>query len=155
MAGGAWLASDVVRVRARWRRGDAVASIASEFGRSISSIRHLISREILAGRAENRIAPVATRDLVGQRFGKRLVIGRAGISSAGDALFVCRCACGKESVVEAFSLKCGKRLGCPSCASRDRRGMPRKKAPRQNTSGLRSFADIRAIDAQIMAQREV
>ena len=53
-------------------------------------------------------------DLTGQRFGKLLVIGREGATPSGYALWRCRCACGREIVVESRRLRRGsiKDCGC-------------------------------------------
>ncbi len=51
-------------------------------------------------------------NLVGQRFGRLLVIGDAGSDAQGKALFKCLCDCGNEVIVRGYSLRNGD---CKSC----------------------------------------
>lgn len=51
-------------------------------------------------------------DLIGQRFGRWLVVGRAGSSKTRHALWQCKCDCGKETVVLGTNLKSGKSVSC-------------------------------------------
>src|ERR1700690_436585 len=52
-------------------------------------------------------------DLTGQRFGRLLVLGRAG-NKAGHALWECRCTCGGLATVAGYQLRRGgtKSCGC-------------------------------------------
>jgi hypothetical protein len=56
------------------------------------------------------------RDLVGQRFGKRIVISRMPTpiynGKKGSSMWLVRCDCGKENVVATSTLKHGKSCGC-------------------------------------------
>ncbi len=51
-------------------------------------------------------------DLTGQRFGRLTVVQRAGTSKQGRALWLCRCTCGKETVVLSSSLRRGATQSC-------------------------------------------
>lgn len=51
-------------------------------------------------------------DLIGQRFGRLLVIGRAERSRNKHSRWICRCDCGRETVVLGPSLT---NLACKSC----------------------------------------
>lgn len=51
-------------------------------------------------------------DLTGQRFGRLVVIERAGSSTSGFALWRCRCDCGKEIVVRGPLLRNGTTKSC-------------------------------------------
>lgn len=52
-------------------------------------------------------------DLTNQKFGSLLVIERRGSDEKGQALWLCRCDCGKEKVIRGHDLKQGtKSCGC-------------------------------------------
>ena len=53
-----------------------------------------------------------------QRFGRLLVIARAGSSKGREALFKCRCDCGKEVIVVGKSLRRGLTKSC-GCLQRE------------------------------------
>lgn len=57
-------------------------------------------------------------DLVGQRFGRLTVLGRAGRTSYGQARWLCRCDCGNEHTVLHSGLKNGSTKSC-GCLQRD------------------------------------
>ena len=52
------------------------------------------------------------RNLEGQRFGKLEVLSRAGTNKQGNALWLCMCDCGKESVAAGCELVRGKAKSC-------------------------------------------
>ncbi len=52
------------------------------------------------------------KDYTGQRFGKLVVIGLAGLSKRGKSLFRCRCDCGHSAIVEGFRFVSGGRISC-------------------------------------------
>lgn len=52
------------------------------------------------------------RDLTGQDFGSLKVIAEAGSDKWGNALWKCKCECGKEPVVAAHSMVSGKTKTC-------------------------------------------
>lgn len=56
--------------------------------------------------------------LLGERFGRRVVIARSANEPSGGATWLCRCDCGTETVVWASSLKRGKSTSC-GCAQLD------------------------------------
>jgi len=58
-------------------------------------------------------------DLTGQRFGRLVVLHRAPRQPDGRARWVCRCVCGRESVVDGKSLRSGNTQSC-GCLSRDK-----------------------------------
>ena len=53
-------------------------------------------------------------DMAGKQFGKWTVLRRGGTSATRKALWLCRCECGKESLVDGDSLRRGgsKSCGC-------------------------------------------
>lgn len=53
-------------------------------------------------------------DLTGERFGRLVVLSRAGSSSGGAAKWLCRCDCGNHAVVYGSSLVRGNSKSC-SC----------------------------------------
>jgi len=58
-------------------------------------------------------------ELTGQRFGRLSVLHRAPRRPDGRARWVCRCVCGRESVVDTKSLRSGNTQSC-GCLSRDK-----------------------------------
>lgn len=54
----------------------------------------------------------AVKDLTGQRFGRLTVIRREGSDKRGNAVWLCRCDCGNETVVDGWSLRCGNTKSC-------------------------------------------
>ena len=55
---------------------------------------------------------ITVRDLVGQRFGRLVVLERAGSTPARDATWRCKCDCGSVMVVLAKSLRNGDTKSC-------------------------------------------
>jgi len=53
-----------------------------------------------------------TVNLVGQRFGRLLVVSRAGSDKRGEALWECECDCGAVTVVLGSNLRKGKTKSC-------------------------------------------
>ena len=51
-------------------------------------------------------------DLTGQRFGRLVVLERAGHSSSNDVLWMCQCDCGTRKIINGRSLRRGKTLSC-------------------------------------------
>lgn len=51
-------------------------------------------------------------DVLGKRFGSLVVLDFAGRSSTGDALYRCRCDCGRETVTYGTDLARGKTTSC-------------------------------------------
>ena len=53
-------------------------------------------------------------DLTGQQFGRLTVVQRAETGKRGHALWLCKCACGRETIVSSSSLRRGatKSWGC-------------------------------------------
>ena len=58
-------------------------------------------------------------ELTGRRFGRLTVLHRAPRRPDGRARWVCRCVCGRESVVDGKSLRSGNTQSC-GCLSRDK-----------------------------------
>lgn len=51
-------------------------------------------------------------DLTGQKFGKLTVVIRAGVNMQNKALWVCKCDCGKETIVSGVYLRNGHTKSC-------------------------------------------
>lgn len=64
------------------------------------------------------MAHPALKSIKGQRFGRWLVISRAGNSPRGAALWNCRCDCGTIKKIAGGTLRYGGTKGCLSCADR-------------------------------------
>ncbi len=52
------------------------------------------------------------KDLTWQTFGRWTVIERAGNTKGGPTMWLCRCECGAEAVVNGYSLTCGDTTSC-------------------------------------------
>lgn len=57
-------------------------------------------------------------DLTGQRFGRLVVVERAGTSRNRQAMWRCRCDCGKKIAVQGYHLRTGHTQSC-GCFHRD------------------------------------
>lgn len=68
-------------------------------------------------------------DLTGQRFGRLVVVERAGTNKSGNALWRCLCDCGNTTEVRSADLRRGATKSC-GCLSRE---MVSKRATVQNT----------------------
>lgn len=75
-------------------------------------------------------------DLVGQRFGRWLVLEQVKIGQPGPTMFRCRCDCGNEGVVGARFLNNGKSRSC-GCLQRDRAAEPKGPRPHEDLTGRR------------------
>jgi hypothetical protein len=52
------------------------------------------------------------KDLTGQKFGRLTAIEFRGTNKSGNALWLCKCDCGNETVVRGSSLKSGHTKSC-------------------------------------------
>ena len=57
-------------------------------------------------------------DLINKRFGHLLVLSFAGLNKRTSALWLCRCDCGKEKVINGQSLRIGSTKSC-GCISKE------------------------------------
>lgn len=55
---------------------------------------------------------MAVKDMANQRFGRLLVVERADNDKYGNAMWLCKCDCGKTVVVKGQSLRRGDTLSC-------------------------------------------
>lgn len=51
-------------------------------------------------------------DLLGQRFGELVVVGRSDVAERSRRKWICRCDCGATVSVKAYSLRCGDTTCC-------------------------------------------
>lgn len=58
------------------------------------------------------LRPVLLQDMAGQRFGKLVVIARAGSTPQRQALWTCECDCGATTVVSGNDLRRGHTTSC-------------------------------------------
>ena len=89
-------------------------------------------------------------DLTGQRYGKLVVLCRAE-NIDGRTAWVCRCDCGRETIVKTYHLRCGhtKSCGCQHSKSKENplgltfvdgtcvEVLAAKTVSKNNTSGVR------------------
>lgn len=59
------------------------------------------------------------KDITNQRFGRLTAIRHIGHNKAGNALWLCRCDCGREVIIRGITLRFGSSCSC-GCFSRDR-----------------------------------
>ena len=68
-------------------------------------------------------------NIVGERFGKILVLSRSevpkGIKDNREAFFLCRCDCGKEKIIRGNSLRSGLTTSC-GCFHKEKLSTARK-----------------------------
>lgn len=62
---------------------------------------------------------------IGNRYGRLIIIERAGSTERGLALWLCRCECGNEVSVRGTSLRKGDTRSC-GCLSREKTGARRR-----------------------------
>lgn len=55
-------------------------------------------------------------DVMGQRFGKWIIIKEQGRDSKNNILWLCRCDCGTEVTTKVQNIKNGKSVQCVKCA---------------------------------------
>src|SRR5258708_5402599 len=79
-----------------------------------------IQKEIASHRMRN-LPKRPPRNLVGQKFGKWVVVEDKGKSVSRNRLFLCRCECGKEYVVQYANLMYYDFPKCRDCSYTDRR----------------------------------
>lgn len=82
------------------------------------------------------------KDLTGQRFGRLLVLGYAGSTSAKQSRWLCRCDCGQETTVTRQLLTDGKTSSC-GCFQRENSSLIHKKHGMKNTPEYRSWKAMR------------
>lgn len=59
-------------------------------------------------------------DLQGRTFGQLTVLGRAETENGGNGVqWLCRCTCGRECIVSATLLACGRKTSCGKCQKRN------------------------------------
>lgn len=75
-----------------------------------------------------------TVDLVGQKFGRLLVVARAGSDKRGEALWECECECGVVTVVLGSNLRTGHTRSC-GCYNDERRIEVHTKHGRHGSRG--------------------
>jgi len=82
----------------------------------------------------------ALRNLVGQRFGRWIVVERRGRDS-GHAAWLCRCDCGNERTVSAANLRSGASQSC-GCLHRERASQAKTTHGGCGTSEYRTWRGI-------------
>ena len=84
-------------------------------------------------------------DLTNRQFGKLHVLEFSGRDQHGHALWLCRCDCGRETVVAAWRLNSGKSqsCGCAHNAWRETRPKP-EKPPRKRAERAPAAKRLRA-----------
>ena len=96
-------------------------------------------------------------DLTGQRFGRLTAVERVGTTKSRQSLWECKCDCGNEVTVLAYTLKSGRTTSCGcfrkeeslkriknqnqfSCKEGTRIRSLTAKKPKNNTSGLKGVS---------------
>jgi hypothetical protein len=74
----------------------------------------------------------AVKDIIGQRFGRLTVIGRAGSTSIGNTRVECRCDCGNITQPHTADLRRGTTQSC-GCLSKEKAS---KRAQKQFTKDI-------------------
>lgn len=107
-----------------------VDSSTERKGASLSTLPHIYTK------AEHEKAVFMGKriDLAGQKFGRLTVIRSAGTQN-NRAMWLCRCECGKELIVEGHKLRNGNTKSC-GCYQRDR---AKESQTRHNGSSSRLY----------------
>lgn len=74
-------------------------------------------------------------DITGNRYGKLIVVERAGTYKYGEVTWLCQCDCGKQSTVRSSSLRRGDTKSCGCIAA----GLARKRLETHGMSKTRLF----------------
>ncbi len=72
-------------------------------------------------------------DLTNRQFGKLHVLEFSGRDQQGHALWLCRCDCGRETVVAAWRLNSGKSQSCGCARNAWREAQPKPERPEKPT----------------------
>lgn len=97
--------------------------------KSCGCFRREISKELMT-----KIALGLSKDLLGQRFGRLLVIDKTDKKTGGHRLWMCRCDCGREKLVQARFMIEGSAVSC-GCYGREQQ----IKAMRARSRGITSI----------------
>lgn len=85
-----------------------------------------------------------TADRTGLRFGRLVVLSRAGSVADGRSTWLCRCDCGTEQVVQWNFLRGGLRQSC-GCSQRNLPDAPRPKRPYRLPPGYAARNTVLAV----------
>jgi hypothetical protein len=89
--------------------------------------------------------PVSARiDLTGRRFSRLTVLSFAGVGSRANALWLCRCDCGKEKVANAWHLRKGGTKSC-GCLRREKVTVHGESRTRHNGGGTPEWVSWRGM----------
>jgi len=91
--------------------------------------------------------------LLGHIFGRLRVLGEAGRDKHGNALWRCRCTCGKEKVIGRGALKSGRVKSC-GCLLKEYKRKPKahlkhstlRKATRRQVEQVRDDPDYTLVE---------
>lgn len=98
---------------------------------------------------------MAVIDLIGQRFGRLLVVGRASNDRTGNAQWLCQCDCGRAIVRQSRSLRRGQTLSCgcrkvkgpfdisPEAEARRAQARERKRRARERKALVRKLVSMK------------
>lgn len=85
-----------------------LAEIARRFGSCIKAITNFITRKAL----EKRKTKTPLENLAGQKFNKLTFVSYIRNDKFGKALWLCRCECGREKVLNASAIKANLTTSC-------------------------------------------
>ena len=101
----------------RYIAGGSCASVARSYSVTASAIWGLLKRRGILCRTQSQ---AQTKPMIGQTFGRLLVIHQDGISGNRQAKWLCRCVCGNEKTINGSSLRRGDIVSC-GCFLQERR----------------------------------
>ena len=97
-------------------------------------------------------------DLTGQRYGRLTVLRDSGVDKYGGYLWLCKCDCGKTTVVSRTNLRTGHTQSC-GCISRERmtnyHGIPNKHLTRVRLSMKSRCYEPRCNEYKYYGQRGI
>lgn len=77
-------------------------------------------------------------NLIGQRFGRLIVVDRAENDRHNKAMWLCRCDCGKDAVILGSSLNRGKTRSC-GCLQKESASIQAKRNETHGMTGTRLY----------------
>lgn len=80
----------------------------------------------------------ATKDLTGQRFGRLVVQAKTDKRQSGSIMWLCRCDCGNETIINGANLRKGLTVSC-GCYAKEKRTQHCKEMAKHNMHKTRIY----------------
>lgn len=93
-------------------------------------------------------------DLTGQRFGRLVVVCRAGSDSKKNAVWRCRCDCGTEKIINGSSLRNGRTKSC-GCYNDEIRADGCRKRATHGMKGTRLYKTWQNMKSRCYREKDI